>query len=98
MLDKQKQFKLFVYKNNKQNNTIMLSYIKRKISESDSNSATTEVPNISSKIKDMSLEVETGTDAMEMTEEEALLRELGYKNATELQETVYGIFLKIPAI
>ncbi|CAD7014046.1 unnamed protein product [Ceratitis capitata] len=70
----------------------MLSFIRRKLSETESAGsgsnatlANTAVDNILvQKTKQMSLENEAIPIA-----EDALLQELGYRNATDLQETVY---------
>jgi len=69
----------------------MLSYIKRKLSESDSvasgsnNSNSTTSAELVRKTSEMSLD--NGVIAYG---EDALLHELGYRNATDLQETIYG--------
>lgn len=70
----------------------MLSYIKRKLSESDSgsnnsnsNSNSTAAADLVRKTSQMSLD--NGAIAYG---EDALLHELGYRNATDLQETIYG--------
>ncbi|KAM7344736.1 cytosolic iron-sulfur assembly component galla-1 [Cochliomyia hominivorax] len=73
----------------------MLSYIKRKLSESDSTSNSNTDAQLARKTSQMSLH--SGTTAATTNEgdesvalgEDALLHELGYKNATDLQETVY---------
>ncbi|XP_013102030.1 MIP18 family protein galla-1 [Stomoxys calcitrans] len=70
----------------------MLAFIKRKLSESDStsnsNSTTTESVLVR-KTSQMSLGSSSGEDAAVDIGEDALLKELGYKNANDLQETVY---------
>lgn len=79
----------------------MLSYIKRKLSESDSTANSTNSntdAQLARKTSQMSLGSGTsatttgnneGDDAVAIGED-ALLHELGYKNANDLQETVYG--------
>ncbi|KAL7735080.1 hypothetical protein ACLKA6_002048 [Drosophila palustris] len=75
----------------------MLSYIKRKLSESDSvasgsnsNSTATVAAEIVRKTSQMSLD--NGVIAYG---EDALLHELGYRNATDLQETIYDLLRTI---
>lgn len=71
----------------------MLSYIKRKLSESENNATTgggssngsTTAAELVRKTSQMSLD--NGAIAYG---EDALLHELGYRNATDLQETIYG--------
>lgn len=73
----------------------MLSYIKRKLSESENNATTgggssngsTTAADLVRKTSQMSLD--SGTIAYG---EDALLHELGYRNATDLQETIYGVW------
>ncbi|XP_075168150.1 cytosolic iron-sulfur assembly component galla-1 [Haematobia irritans] len=61
----------------------MLAYIKRKLSESESTVNSSESALVS-KTSQMSLGEDSGVDVGEDA-----LKELGYKNATDLQETVY---------
>ncbi|KAH8411032.1 hypothetical protein KR222_007458 [Zaprionus bogoriensis] len=75
----------------------MLSYIKRKLSESDSSSASaggsssgTTTAELARKTSQMSLD--SGAIAYG---EDALLHELGYRNATDLQETIYDLLRTI---
>lgn len=68
----------------------MLSYIKRKLSESDSgnsnsNSNSTPAAELVRKTSQMSLD-----NGAIVYGEDALLHELGYRSATDLQETIYG--------
>lgn len=76
----------------------MLSFIKRKLSESDStaNSNTVDA-HLVRKTSQMSLGGSGGASGGERDDaiaigEDALLQELGYKNANDLQETIYGEF------
>lgn len=69
----------------------MLSFIKRKLSESDSATNSNTDGHLVRKISQMSL----GSGVVDSEEaiaigEDALLQELGYRNANDLQETVYG--------
>lgn len=70
----------------------MLAFIKRKLSESDS--TTTSNPPTDAlvrKTSQMSLGDGIGNDEPAIdVGEDALLKELGYRNANDLQETVYG--------
>lgn len=69
----------------------MLAFIKRKLSESDSttnSNAGTADQQLARRTSQMSL---NSNETVDMGED-ALLKELGYKNATDLQETVYGKF------
>lgn len=70
----------------------MLAFIKRKLSESDS--TTTSNPPTDAlvrKTSQMSLGDGSGNDVPVIdVGEDALLKELGYRNANDLQETVYG--------
>ncbi|EDW74241.1 uncharacterized protein Dwil_GK21825 [Drosophila willistoni] len=77
----------------------MLSYIKRKLSESDSiggnntvavSSNPTSAAEIVRKTSQMSLDNEAIAYG-----EDALLQELGYRNATDLQETIYDLLRTI---
>lgn len=70
----------------------MLSFIKRKLSESDStaNSNTVDA-HLVRKTSQMSLGGGERDEAIAIGED-ALLQELGYKNANDLQETIYGEF------
>ena len=90
----------------------MLSFIRRKLSESDTNNssnnsggnnsgATTvsginktnsKIIDLTRKASDMSLNNAAASTGVPLGED-ALLKELGYKNATDLQETVYGKYL-----
>uniref|UniRef100_A0A1A9USI2 MIP18 family-like domain-containing protein n=1 Tax=Glossina austeni TaxID=7395 RepID=A0A1A9USI2_GLOAU len=67
----------------------MFSYIKRKLSESDSGGSANQTDALlARKTEQMSLA--GSVDRMGIViGEEALLQELGYKNASDLQETVY---------
>ncbi|XP_023304033.2 MIP18 family protein galla-1 [Lucilia cuprina] len=74
----------------------MLSYIKRKLSESDSSANSTNADaQLVRKTSQMSLSSGGGVggngecDEAIAIGEDALLHELGYKNATDLQETIY---------
>lgn len=73
----------------------MLAFIKRKLSESDS--TTTSNPPTDAlvrKTSQMSLGDGSGNDEPVIdVGEDALLKELGYRNANDLQETVYGKIL-----
>ncbi|KAH8280252.1 hypothetical protein KR018_000919 [Drosophila ironensis] len=80
----------------------MLSYIKRKLSESDGGAATSSSPSATSSSGGGSGGTSTAdelvrkTSQMSMDEaiafgEDALLHELGYRNATDLQETIYDL-------
>lgn len=70
----------------------MLSFIKRKLSESDStaNSIAADA-HLVRKTSQMSLSGGDREEAIAIGED-ALLQELGYKNANDLQETIYGEF------
>ncbi|XP_073813457.1 cytosolic iron-sulfur assembly component galla-1 [Musca autumnalis] len=66
----------------------MLAFIKRKLSESDSttnSNATTTDQQLARRTSQLSL---NSNETVDMGED-ALLKELGYKNANDLQETVY---------
>lgn len=89
----------------------MLSYIKRKLSESDgggggASSGTTVTSSCGGGISSSDGSGNTGSTADELVRktsqmsmddeaiavgEDALLHELGYRNATDLQETIYGV-------
>ncbi|XP_037952716.1 MIP18 family protein galla-1-like [Teleopsis dalmanni] len=70
----------------------MLSYIKRKLSESDSSTANNTVFGgaLTRKIQQMAL----SNEAIPVGED-ALLQELGYQNADDLKETIYDILRSI---
>ncbi|EDW02441.1 MIP18 family protein galla-1 [Drosophila grimshawi] len=75
----------------------MLSYIKRKLSESDSgatgsnsNNSNTTAAELVRKTSEMSLD-----NGIIAYGEDALLHELGYRNATDLQETIYDLLRTI---
>lgn len=72
----------------------MLSYIKRKLSESDSTTNSNPDSQLVRKTSQMSLGTGASSEADNVIAigEDALLHELGYKNANDLQETVYGKF------
>lgn len=74
----------------------MLSYIKRKLSESDSTTNSNADAQLVRKTSQMSLAagVNGECDDAIAIGEDALLHELGYKNANDLQETVYGKFVQ----
>lgn len=74
----------------------MLSFIRRKLSESDSGSSSnTTLLNVSTArtvdnmLAQKTTQMSLGNEAIPIGED-ALLQELGYKNANDLQETVYG--------
>uniref|UniRef100_A0A1A9WJN6 MIP18 family-like domain-containing protein n=1 Tax=Glossina brevipalpis TaxID=37001 RepID=A0A1A9WJN6_9MUSC len=68
----------------------MFSYIKRKLSESDSGTSANQTDGLlARKTEQMSLATESDDRMGIVIGKEALLQELGYKNASDLQETVY---------
>lgn len=73
----------------------MLSYLRRKLSDSDaknSNSSTNASTGRRSGVQSMSGSSATASlgTGVELAED-SLLHELGYRNATDLQETVFGM-------
>lgn len=79
----------------------MLSFIRRKLSESDSGSSSnTTLLNVSTArtvdnmLAQKTTQMSLGNEAIPIGED-ALLQELGYKNANDLQETVYDVLRTI---
>ncbi|XP_062129089.1 MIP18 family protein galla-1 [Drosophila sulfurigaster albostrigata] len=79
----------------------MLSYIKRKLSESDSVASSSSNSNSNSNGSTTAAELVRKTSQMSLDNgaiaygEDALLHELGYRNATDLQETIYDLLRTI---
>ncbi|KAH8261385.1 hypothetical protein KR044_008117 [Drosophila immigrans] len=81
----------------------MLSYIKRKLSESDSVASGSNInsSNSNSNGSTTAAELVRKTSQMSLDNgaiaygEDALLHELGYRNATDLQETIYDLLRTI---
>lgn len=68
----------------------MLSFFRKKSLEDSNQSADQTVPSVSSTCRNSTI-----CDNLQIKDTDALVRELGYSNLTELKETIYGNWILI---